>query len=84
MDTGWDLRDTCSDIGDVKFFASNIDRRGRLARAVLGGMLIIAGVALAWVAWWACVILVLSGCFTLFEAARGWCLLRACGLKTRL
>ena len=68
----------------MKFFASNIGRCGRISRAVLGGILVIAGVVLAWVAWWACVALLVAGVFTLFEAARGWCLLRACGIKTRL
>jgi hypothetical protein len=68
----------------MKLFVPNIDRRGRLARAVLGIILVIGGVPLAWVAWWACIILLLAGGFTLFEAARGWCLLRACGIKTRV
>ncbi len=68
----------------MKFFASNLERRGRVARAILGLVLVGAGVAMAWVAWWACVILIVAGVFTLFEAARGWCLLRACGIKTRL
>ena len=69
---------------EMKFFATNIDRRGRVARAVLGGVLVIAGVVLAWIARWACVILLVAGVFTLFEAGRGWCLLRACGIKTRV
>jgi len=68
----------------MKFFATNIGRGGRKARAVLGGILVIAGVSLAWVAWWACVVVLIAGVFTLFEAARGWCLLRACGIKTRM
>ena len=68
----------------MKFFASNIDRRGRLARAALGGVLVIVGIGLTWLAWWAGVILLVAGGFTLFEAARGWCLLRACGIKTRV
>jgi hypothetical protein len=68
----------------MKFFASNIGRRGRLARAALGGVLVVVGIALAWVAWWACVVFLVAGGFTLFEAARGWCLLRACGIKTRV
>ena len=29
-------------------------------------------------------VLALSGAFVLFEALRGWCALRACGIKTRL
>lgn len=68
----------------MKFFASNIGQPGRIARAVLGGILVIGGISLAWVTWWACVIVLIAGVFTLFEAARGWCLLRACGIKTRM
>jgi hypothetical protein len=33
---------------------------------------------------WLGLALVLSGIFVLFEALRGWCALRACGIKTRL
>jgi hypothetical protein len=29
-------------------------------------------------------LLLLSGLFVLFEAIRGWCVLRACGIRTRL
>jgi len=29
-------------------------------------------------------VLAVSGGFVLFEALRGWCVLRACGIKTRL
>jgi hypothetical protein len=29
-------------------------------------------------------LLLASGLFALFEALRGWCVLRACGLKTRI
>ena len=68
----------------MKFFETNIGRNGRRARAVMGVILVIAGVVLAWIAWWACILLLVAGGFTLFEAARGWCVLRACGLKTRL
>jgi hypothetical protein len=32
---------------------------------------------------WACLALVVVGVFGLFEAARGWCVARACGIKTR-
>jgi hypothetical protein len=50
----------------------------------MGGVLVVGGIALAWVAWWACAVCMLAGIFALFEAARGWCLLRACGIKTRV
>jgi hypothetical protein len=66
------------------FFARNIDRRGRIARAVWGVALIIAGLLLASNRRWACFALVAAGVFALYEAVRGWCLMRACGIKTKL
>jgi hypothetical protein len=66
------------------FFARNIDRRGRIVRAVWGVALIIAGVLLAARSGWACVFLAAFGVFALCEATRGWCVMRACGIKTKL
>jgi hypothetical protein len=66
------------------FFARNINRTGRIVRAVWGVALIIAGVLLSRRSWWACFLLVAFGAFALYEAARGWCVVRACGIKTRL
>ncbi len=60
----------------------NIDATGRAAR---GGISIIfllaAGVLVPYSAPLA-VIFLLFGLFTLFEALRGWCAVRACGFKT--
>ncbi len=67
-----------------KFFAPNIDWRGRVVRAVYGLAMIVAGLLLRKHSWWACALLVLAGGFGLYEAVRGWCLVRACGIKTRL
>jgi len=33
---------------------------------------------------WLGVVLAVLGVFVLFEALRGWCVMRACGIKTRL
>ena len=66
------------------FFARNIDRTGRIVRAAGGVALIIAGVLLSGRSGWVCFLLVASGVFALCEAARGWCLMRACGIKTKL
>jgi hypothetical protein len=66
------------------FFARNIDRRGRIARAVWGVALIIAGLLLWAHDRWICFTLVAAGGFALYEAARGWCVMRACGIKTKL
>jgi hypothetical protein len=67
-----------------KFFARNIDRTGRIVRALWGVALIIAGPLLSGRIGWACFLLVAFGVFALFEAARGWCVVRACGIKTKL
>ena len=53
-------------------------------RAVWGIALIIGGLLLAAPHGWACFALVAAGAFALCEAARGWCLMRACGIKTKL
>jgi hypothetical protein len=67
-----------------KFWARNIDRRGRTARAVWGVALIIGGLLLSVRSEWLCIALVAAGGFAVYEAARGWCLMRACGIKTKL
>lgn len=66
------------------FFARNIDRAGRLVRAVWGVAMIVAGILLSGRSGWVCFFLVVFGVFALYEAARGWCLMRACGIKTKL
>jgi hypothetical protein len=67
-----------------KFFAENIDRRGRIVRAVWGVGLIVAGLLVRERGQWLCRLLVGFGVFALYEAGRCWCLVRACGIKTRL
>ena len=66
------------------FFAPNLERNGRLVGGLSGVLRLIGGIiALKWrlpVA----VILLGSAAFTLFEAFRGWCVMRACGIKTKL
>jgi hypothetical protein len=67
-----------------RFFDRNIDRKGRFARGLLGvALLAAAALSLAQSVWLA-VLLAAAGVFCLFEAFRGWCLARACGIKTRL
>jgi hypothetical protein len=69
----------------MSFWAPNIDSFGRLVRALLGLALI--GGSAASFAWnlpilgW---ILAAGGLFCLFEAVRGWCVARACRIKTPL
>lgn len=60
----------------------NIEKTGRIARGGLSIIfLLFAGVLAPYTAPLA-VIFLLVGLFTLFEAARGWCAVRACGIKT--
>jgi hypothetical protein len=68
----------------MKWFAPNIGLGGRIVRGLLGLALIIAGLVASRNSLWLCLPLSGFGLFGLFEALRGWCLARACGIKTRL
>ncbi len=66
------------------FLHPNIGTRGRLIRG-LGGAGFLGGAILAYrMSPWPAVGMAIAGLFMLFEAARGWCVLRACGVKTRV
>jgi hypothetical protein len=67
-----------------RFFAPNISGRGRALRGLGAAALLVGGWFASGVSVWFGVPLVLMGAFVLFEAVRGWCALRACGIKTRL
>lgn len=70
--------------------ACNINRKGRLLRGLSGVAFAAAGVGMLWVAWpgsagWRWTIFALCeavGVFQLFEAMKGWCIVRAMGYKT--
>jgi hypothetical protein len=66
-----------------RFFDRNIDFYGRLGRGILGAIALIAGIIAADFELWVAIPLVVVGLFGIFEAVRGWCLLRACGIRTR-
>ncbi|MBV9463169.1 MAG: DUF2892 domain-containing protein [Verrucomicrobiae bacterium] len=61
----------------------NIDAKGRIARGFISAILL----ASAWLVHGHsrafAVLATVSGLFVLFEAATGWCAMRACGYKTR-
>lgn len=62
----------------------NIDNRGRLVRGIFAlALLVGAGFGFT-VSWWLGGLLLASAMFVAFEALRGWCALRACGIKTKL
>ena len=66
------------------FFRPNIKRQGRIARGVMGTLCLIAGIILVDYKLWLGLIFVVAGLFAIFEAVRGWCLARACGIKTKI
>jgi hypothetical protein len=64
-------------------FSPNLDRTGRFLRGVTGLACLIAGALSLPASPWIGGPLLLFGIFGLFEAFRGWCALRACGIRTR-
>ncbi len=67
-----------------RFFDPNIDRTGRMVRGGMSAVLFIGAVVAMQHSWLLALILFASGAFVLVEALRGWCALRACGIKTKL
>jgi len=65
-------------------FAPNIGGKGRLFRGLAALGLFVGAWFAFGVANWLGIVLAVFGGFALFEALRGWCGLRACGIKTRL
>ncbi len=66
------------------FWTPNIDRRGRIIR----GIMTLALFAAAFFAHrkgieWLAVVLAVSALVGLVETMRGWCVLRACKIRTR-
>ena len=67
----------------AKHFAPNLEMKGRVVRG-LGALALFAGGAVTWpISVILSLVLFASGALVLFEALRGWCALRACGIKTK-
>jgi len=66
-----------------RFFQPNIKRQGRIARGVVGSLCLITGIILVDYVLWVGLIFVVAGLFAIYEALSGWCLARACGIKTK-
>ena len=65
-------------------FPRNIDKKGRLIRGFAAlALLVGAGFGFTLSVWPGLALLV-AGVFVAFEALRGWCVLRACGIRTKL
>ena len=68
----------------AKWFAPNLSTKGRVMRALAGIITVLGGVwGWLYVSDWLGGAVILLGAFVLFEAVRGWCIVRACGIKTR-
>jgi hypothetical protein len=72
-------------------FSCNIDRAGRNLRGISGVIFLAMGILFLircwppnWKQWVIGVILLAIGGFQIFEAAIGWCAVRAMGFKTRV
>lgn len=66
------------------FFRPNIGKSGRIARGVIGALCLIAGIILVDFILWLGLIFVVVGLFAIYEALSGWCVARACGIKTKI
>ena len=65
-------------------FSNNIYNKGRVIRG-LGALALLVGAGFGFAtSIWLGIALLASGVFVAFEALRGWCALRACGIKTKL
>jgi hypothetical protein len=67
-----------------KLLVRNLQSEGRWVRGI--GALVFGGVALSVIPFSRrlSLVLFLAAIFTGFEAIRGWCLLRACGIRTQV
>ena len=66
-----------------RFFSRNLDFRGRMARGVIGTICLIAGIVTVDFSLRFGLVFVVAGLFAIFEAIRGWCFARACGIRTK-
>ena len=67
-----------------EFFRPNLKRSGRIARGVIGTLCLIAGIILVDYKLWLGLVFVAAGLFAIYEALSGWCVARACGIKTKI
>lgn len=66
------------------FFRPNLKRPGRIARGVIGTVCLMAGIITVDFVLWLGLIFVAAGLFAIYEALSGWCLARACGIRTKI
>jgi hypothetical protein len=69
---------------NMALFRPNLDNKGRVIRGV-AALALGAAAGVTWALWRpAGIALGVASGFVGFEAARGWCAFRACGLKTKV
>ena len=66
------------------FFRPNLETKGRVWRGIGGAALALTGLSVLFKILILGVVLLVSAAFVLYEALRGWCVMRACGIKTKL
>ncbi len=64
-------------------FAPNLETKGRVIRALFAAAMFIGAFFVYPHSKVGAALLVISGAFVAFEAFRGWCVMRACGIKTK-
>jgi hypothetical protein len=67
-----------------RFLAPNLQTEGRSARKVTALVFLVAAVVSVSFSRRLSLLLLAAALFTFFEAMRGWCVLRACGIKTKV
>lgn len=77
-----------------RFMQCNIGEKGRAFRMKLGIIIILGGILLSiltltevigvGIGWFASISMFLGGAFSIFESLKGWCIVRAMGIKTPL
>jgi len=67
-----------------KFFAPNLKVEGRVVRGITAFIFSIGAVITLRLSRRLSLLLFLSALFTLYEASRGWCVVRACGIRTKV
>ena len=67
-----------------RFLKPNLDHSGRMARGVIGALCLIAGIIVVDYNLWVGLVFVVAGLFAIFEAVTRWCVVRACGIKTKI
>jgi hypothetical protein len=67
-----------------QFLAPNLQTEGRVARGITALIFSVAALVSVRLSRRLSLVLFASAMFTPYEAFRGWCVLRACGIKTKV